>query len=228
MAHDCFKSNPRRRRGAAGRQTLGLLCLLAGTVLVGYVAGPGLVQASDSARQQRAEQRQMLVTALNAVSSAVSRCRAVLAMHPRGETPYVDIVLWMTDDRNPGAVDPEELALLSHSRALGSIRLFTLAHGRGGFPDLLTNSIPVVADTTPFAGHPDSPEFGDLWRSSPHVNSTILADRVSDLSVEIIRSDDGGHGAMRIELICTPESADWAERASVVIRLPSASQGDDR
>ncbi len=206
----------------AVRQTLAMLCLLGGTGTVGYMAGPGLVEASDSVRQERSARRAALAMMLDAVAASINRSRAVLAVHPRAETPYVDVVLWMHDDRNPGCVDADEVALVSHSRALRSIRLFMLDPGRPASPVAATErpGAMMAGDGSTMV---QSPRFGDLWRSDPRVASVILADGVSDLSIEIIRSDDGGYGAMRIELIWASESADWAERASVVVRLPSES-----
>jgi hypothetical protein len=63
---------------------------------------------------------------LNALAALVSDCTEILAVHQRGPTPYAEIVLWVNDIANPGVIDPQEIAVISHSQPLHAVTIYSL------------------------------------------------------------------------------------------------------
>ncbi len=147
------------------------------------------------------------------LATLVAQSVGVLAIHPRGATPYVEMVLWLADNDAEGAdgrADESELAILSHSRVMHTITLYRTTGGRILSAQAARNS----------------PEFCRHWRADPGVDGLVLGRGVSDMRVETVGGQEdqwgqsGQWGALqrlRVTLTWAADSADGADEASVLV-----------
>ena len=155
--------------------------------------------------------RQSLIEDLAAV---IEQSVGVLAIHPRGATPYEELVLWLADDDEhgrDGRADDPELAVLSHSSVLRTITIYRMAAGGPS------------GSTGPARS---SPEFCRRWRADARVRSLVLGRDVADMRVETVglRQEQWGQSGewgvlqrLRLTLTWAPDSADGADEASVLV-----------
>ena len=147
------------------------------------------------------------------LATLVAQSVGVLAIHPRGATPFQEMVLWLADNDPDGAdgrADESELAILSHSSVMQTITIYRATGGR-------ISSAHVARK---------SPEFCRRWRADPGVNSLVLGRGVSDMRVETVGLQEdqweqsGQWGALqrlRVTLTWADDSADGADEASVLV-----------
>jgi hypothetical protein len=76
----------------------------------------------DSSAQARTMlHREFMDTLARLIGQSVE----VLAVHDHSNTPYAEIVLWQHDTINPGVIDIDELAVISHSRLFKTMTVYT-------------------------------------------------------------------------------------------------------
>jgi hypothetical protein len=184
---------------------LGAAALSGPSELLGRANQPAPALPADPAR----------AAVVSALSQLISDSHRVLAVHQRGASPYVELVLWLTDHREPGTLNADELVLLCHSQVLQTITTYTDATcGGSGAIDL--------SDAA-------TRGFCDRWRSDPAVQSRVLAGGISDLQVALLTvqpsrptspmaARSGMDGArVSLRLIWPPVLTDSPEEAFVVI-----------
>ncbi len=201
---DCGAFTGARRGGTLVRGLLPLSILSAFGVTAAVVT-PGFINASGTVTPTglaaRSPDHQRLIESLG---SLIGRSGKVLAIHDRGPTPYMEVLLWMDDANNPGTIDAGELALLSHSRVLQTITYYTLSEGRdaaryrGGFGQI-------------------GPAFCTQWRAEPDVTARVIGAGVSDMRVEPVEGGPTGPALLRISLTWGPDSTDGPDEASVLV-----------
>lgn len=175
-------------------------------------AGTALVDLHPQVRPARVDPHQRL---LDDLALMIARCVGVLAIHQRGATPFVEVVLWLEDA--PGGVtgkaDRNELAVLSHSAVMRTVTIYRLA----------ADEPAAAPGTLPPSG---SPTFCDRWRADANVTPMILAQGVSDMRIEPVghAQDEWGKegrwgGLQRLLLALTwaPDSADGPDEAAALV-----------
>lgn len=204
----CNLPNIRLAHGRRG-STLSAV-LIAGSILGAFavtavLVGPGSLQAKESSFPpvvEAAHERHQ--TIIDAIGTIVVGACEVLAVHNRGEGPFAEILLRVTCESDAGA---ESIALLSHSRILQTITLYT----RPADP-------PISLDEKELTGR----SFCDRWRNDPAVQTRVLATGVDEMQLQ--RADtEGGGELLRIALTWGPESADGQDEASIVVDAPQAA-----
>lgn len=215
-----------RRGGSLGSLMLTLTLLGALTATTVVIAPRFLAAETPRPDQVRAALplHQRLIEDLGAI---IDRSVGVLALHRRESGPYLEIVLWLSDDADhgePGRADESEIAVLSHSRVMRSISLYRLTEPGGA---------PVAAGL----GR-TGPAFCDRWRADPRVEPVVLATGVSDMQVERVGSpaaewasdgESGGLQRLRVALTWAGDSADGPDEASVLVdtvMFPNGAGGD--
>ncbi len=147
------------------------------------------------------------------VATLISRSVGVLAIHPRGVSPFQEMVLWLADNDPDGAdgrADESELAILSHSSVLHTITIYRRDGG-------ILSAAGVARK---------SPEFCRAWRADPGVSTLVLGRGVSDMRLEMVGEQEdqweqsGQWGALqrlRVTLTWADDSADGEDEASVLV-----------
>ncbi len=201
---DCGAFTGARRGGTLVSWLLTLSILsafgvTAAMVTPGFLHGSGTLAPTGLAA--RSPDHQALIDALGAL---IGRSPKVLAIHDRGPTPYMEVLLWVDDAKNPGTIDGDELALLSHSRVLQTITYYTLAEG---------------GDAARYRRGVDQlgPAFCTQWRAEPDVMARMIGAGVSDMRVEPVEGGPTGPALLRISLTWGPDSTDGPDEASVLV-----------
>jgi hypothetical protein len=167
-----------RRRGGTLGAVLLMLSLLGGITVTTVVLAPRYLAADTPPPEGVMAANVGNQELIDDLAQIVGRSVGVLAVHDRGPTPYMEIVLWLTDA--PGGVDgrpdDRELAVISHSEVLQTITIYRLAADEE-----------TTAGTT--LDSQRGPEFCDRWRAHPNVMPLVLARGVSDMRVERVNSD---------------------------------------
>lgn len=201
-------AGPRRGESSAGVVTA-LVC--AGTLGAAAVAfrpqflfGNGTGTPVSPARVPRHQ------ALMDHVAELISGSQAVLGFHHRRggkgpSAPLEEVVLWLTDDKNPLNLDRSEVAVLSHSLIRQTITLF-VADPSYRQP---AGSIDPV--------HAASRAFSDTWRADPAVKGIVIATGISDLRFEPAGGDDSNLTSMGISLTWASDSADGSDEASARI-----------
>lgn len=161
------------------------------------------------------------------VAQVIARSVGVLAIHERGPTPYMEMVLWLTDHPRgvDGRPDDRELAVLSHSAVLQTITIYCLPlEDQANHPP-------------PNAARRDSPAFCDRWRANPHVVPLVLARGVASMRVEPVggAQDEwsewgiwGGLQRLRLTLTWASDSADGPDEASAIVHTVIFPSPEDK
>ena len=147
------------------------------------------------------------------VATLIAQSVGVLAIHPRGASPFQELVLWLADNDTAGTdgrADESELAILSHSSIMHTITIYRRSGG----------------SISPARGARKSPEFCRRWRADPGVTALVLGRGVSDMRVETIGDQEdqceqscqwGALQRLRVTLTWAADSADGADEASVLV-----------
>jgi len=207
-AQACFSGRPAvRRRASSTAGTLAILATVGGVAATAFVVTPRYLVASDETVPEvtaaRVPAHQVTIDTLAAY---VARSREVLAVHQRGESPFLEVVLWVDDTHNKGEIDIDEVAVISHSAILHTICLYERRR-----PEDESESPMLPASDI------QSPAFCDAWRSRPDVTRRVLATRVSGMTIEDVHSNDDGRAVKMMALTWSPESADGPDEASVLL-----------
>ena len=225
------RHNPAPRRsspgptGRRGGTTLGLLVTLSVIGLLTVTAvvfTPGrliatprspaeTVKASHPAHQRTIE----------LLGSLIRRSKQVLALHQRGATPYLELVLWLEDVENPGRIDPGEIAILSHSEVLQTVNFYALdeeAQQEGGLDPTLRALVGGAPETpklpTSDIAHPD---FCNEWRTLPGIAQRVVATHVADMLAHTLGTSESGKTLLRIALTWTGDSSDPPDEAALLL-----------
>jgi len=193
---------PRRRGGTTAGLAATLLVL--GTLTAAAVVfAPRFGSAGMSSSNTAAPPHERQLVA-NQLASLLGSSRAVLAVHQRGATPYVEAVVWVDDRVNRGTVDPMEVAVLSHSRVLQTVTWFTVPAVMG---DRYEHWSAFNSETLA-PGHMRIPAFCDRWRAHQDVAPRVIATGISDLHLQELPHAGQGTAALAIELIWPANSTD--------------------
>jgi hypothetical protein len=218
----------RRRRGGTLGAVLVALSLVGTVTVTTVVIAPRYLAADPPPPQGVAAASPVNQELIEGLAEIVGRSVGVLAVHERGATPYVEMVLWLDDV--PGGVtgkpDDCELAVLSHSAILQTITIYRLAAEE-------------QAAGPAFAADAGA-AFCDRWRAHPAVVPLILARGVSDMRVERVDGDEdewvawgawGGLQRLRLSLTWASDSVDGPDEASVLVNtvmFPYAGGASER
>ncbi len=195
------------RRGAATLTAVKILAI-SGALMASAVAvrpimiaaaatdEPTREVASDAAHEQIAQ----------LLAGLIGGSHQVLAVNPPGETPFLEVVLWLEDGANRGTIDPDELVILVYRPSLRSVELHSLA------PD---TELPGAAPR----GY--GPNFCTWWRTRPETTRRILGRQIESMKVDLIGSDERGGDSLpatlRIALTWIARSTDAPDRATIPI-----------
>lgn len=140
------------------------------------------------------------------ITQLIGRTHAVIAVHPRGQSPFEEIVVWVADLRKNNRIDPEEIAVISHSRILHTITWYALdAQVYNGEPEWSQVFGPAssVADVA-------SQHFCDRFRSHRDVMPRVIATGIREMAVEtaLPESGDADRRLLHIGLIWSTQTTD--------------------
>ena len=201
-------ANPRLRRGGT---ISGLLVTLSaiGTLAVGAaVVSPRFLKAAPRESAEIHARLPAHQETASALAALIGRSHMLLALHDRGATPYQETVLWLDDRVNPGVIDPEEVAVLSHSEVLWTIIYYGLeAPEEEACPEAEALE-PARVREPAFCGH---------WRARAGVEPRVIATGISDLRIEPPEKGPGGSSLLRISLTWASDSTDGPDEASVLV-----------
>lgn len=162
------------------------------------------------------------------LAGLVDRSLDVLAAHARGETPFAELVLWTHDRRNPGQVDPDEVAVISHSRLFKTVTVYRMADDAAA-ADALKDLERRQPGLTAAGGLDRSligaPAFCEAWRALPSVNRLTIGSGISDMEVAADAANGSGGPGLRLTLRWAGESADVADEVSIAIDAAKRPHG---
>jgi hypothetical protein len=197
-----------RRRGGSAIGLLAILGLFGGLGVTAIVVTPRMIVGAPLGENVVAPRLSQHQAVLEALAALVGNSECLLAVHQRGPTPFVELVLWMGDRRNPGVVDADEIAVLSHSRLMRSITFYGLTADRRGPVEALPVDV----------GFNDS-RFCDVWRSRSDVVPRVVAVGVSDMHVETRKTHSTMGPALSISLTWTGDLPDAADQGAVLVEV---------
>lgn len=200
-------SPARRRFRRAAPGTLACLCVLGGA---SFFFSPKSIFAESHVQQARLARDASHQAALDAIASMTSRSVEVLAIHERERSPQVEIVLWISDARNPGAIDADELVVVSHSRLLRTITMY-LADSSG-----TRSSVGWLISRE----EATRPGFCDRWRANPLVAGRVMATGVQHVRARWnSQAGSGSDSARPLEIALTwpADLVDGPDEASTVV-----------
>ncbi len=219
----------RKRFGGAAVGLVVTFSVLGVLVSAAAVVSPRFLQASaiDATSQEvtaRTSQHQQMIETLG---SLISRSREVMAIHDRGATPFVELVLWLEDTKNPGRIDPYEIAVISHSEVLHAIYFYSLDEpDEEQVTDSSDDAAVQPASDWSWLSDVRRPSFCALWRDRPDIRQRILAVGVSQMVVNPGERSDSDNALLRISLTWADDSADGADEASVLTDVVLRLEGD--
>jgi hypothetical protein len=146
------------------------------------------------------------------VAELIGRSCEVLAIHPRGTTPYLELVLWLEDAPETGTIDLGEVAVLSHSRVLQTMTFYVLDDDEAAAAEGLRRE------------EACKPAFCRAWRDRRDVVARVIATGLSDVRAERLAYPDGRPGLLRIFFTWASQSSDGADEASILIDAAMSQQ----
>ncbi len=200
-----YKAEADHHRGSTLSGVLLALSLAAALSVTAVVVTPRYLTAQSIAGDVVAARNPVNQQFINGLGALVGRSVEVLAVRPRGATPYAELVLWLEDGGHPGRLDPPELAVLSHSEVLQTIVLYQLFEGESAASRVLDRA------------EAQSAGFCDRWRADSLVAPTVLATGVADMRLEQTGRPYEATQRLRITLIWSSESSDGPDEASVLV-----------
>ena len=106
---------------------LATLSIVGACGVTAVVVAPRYISAGTALPEVVAARTTEHQTLIDGLAALIGRSEAILAIHQRGPSPFLEIVLWLHDDEEPGAIDESELAVLSHSMVLRTITIYQLS-----------------------------------------------------------------------------------------------------
>ncbi len=216
---------PSRRRGISFEAVLWSLIAIAGLGTAAIVVTPRVLQAGAAGAswqpvKARSVEHQQLIDQL---ASLAGRSHRVLAVQQRGRVPLEEIALWVTDSENPGVIDPQEVAVISHSRNMQTLVFYELSGLDNSQRKELQPHLDVLIDerTSLFA----------LWRQHPASTARVIGRDLSDVVFEILPCEPARGAArsvLRIALTWAAESADGSDTASALVDVHCASIAQEK
>jgi hypothetical protein len=212
-----------------------LLMFVCGAVLLGGAAivlePQALVAVHQPQPLDRSQQRRDEFS--ENLAALLSNCLEVLACNNHSPNAQASVVLWASDDENPGVVDPKEIKVISHSPLLRTITVYTL-ESKPGQSEAPARVQPgkVSGMATGSPRHPlalrltgpldrtavSAPVFCDRWRSTPSVEPRTFATGISDMRIDAIGTKDGDAlSLLRLTLRWSADSADGPGEATALI-----------
>ncbi len=155
---------------------------------------------------------------LELLSGLFIQCHAVIRVHQRMSSPFVEALLWMHDRENHGLVDPDEIGLLSHSEVSHTISFRTLRpHDRQPAKDARLLSWGGEMSWDP--AQLEDPEFCTWWRRCDLVESRTIGRGISDLQLAWIDAVNAGPSGLEIALTWSADSSDSSDQASTLVAV---------
>jgi len=218
------------RRGGTATGLIVTLSVIGALTVAAIVMTPASLDAANATQDEgscaRDPAHQRTIDLLGAL---VSRSRELLALHQRGPTPFLELVLWLEDVENPGRVDPPEVAVLAHSEILQTITFFELAESdQRDEPidaELLALAGAVPAESVLPAADVASPEFCVQWRRMSGVAPRVVATGVAGMHAEIAGESENGRTLLRIALTWAGDSSDSPDEASRLLDVVMRPDG---
>jgi len=202
-----------RRRGAAVPAAI-VWMLLGGALLgAGVLVAPRIIEATashDSTSIRAREPEHQAV--IDQLASLLRRSHRVLGIHPPGDTPVLDIALWIDDHENPGVMDLEEFGVISWSPTLQAVTFHSIES-----VDALDDDDAIRDIRSLTAGDRSACR---RMRQHPDASRRVLAGGLSDVSFEIVEmssSDHGNASHVSITLTWHSHSADDFDEASTTV-----------
>jgi hypothetical protein len=206
------------RRGLAASELTAIL--VAGGVLTttAAIVGPRLLSADDEASRLPVPAQPEHAETLSTLVEALEGCKALLIRHDRERTPYLDLVVWTEDRTDPGAVNVDEVLVLSHSRMLQTLSMYVCAGPFGEEVEGLT--VETLLD----------PDFPEHWRMRGDVVGRVLSSGVSEMrfsdhaaqSDHAASSADAGRSRYMVALTWGGVNADESDTGQGMVRLARA------
>lgn len=211
-------------RRATARAELVMVGVVTGSVGLGVTAftlGPAVINASNDL-----EEGQLVMPSDPAQASACaalhelfSASREILGVWHTNNGAFTEVLLWWSDTHDADRVNRDEVVLLTHSPALGTISAYA-CEGFEGFDAasmglLVTNqdeSADAADCSTPLRRSRLNDRFPWRWRSTPGVNRTIVATGLSSFTITPVREPADAHG-WRVRVEWGPEISDTEDEA---------------
>jgi hypothetical protein len=213
---------PRRARwGGSINGLVATIALVAGLGAASIVITPRVLWAGSGEPSAQPAREPAHREALEQLAALIGRSHAVLAMHDRSASHFVEVVLWIEDASNPGVIDSEELAVISHSDIMRTITFYAIDDDEAGdglpgdWSADATASVPATISPAAVT----EPSFCARWRRSRLVASRVLMTNISDLRVNRVVTDEREGERLRIELIWPPDSSDAGDYAWLELEL---------
>lgn len=200
-----YKAEAAHDRGSTLSGVLIALSLATALSVTAVVVTPRFLTAQSIGGDVIAARYPVNQQFINGLGALIGRSVEVLAVRPRGATPYAELVLWLEDGEHPGRLDPPELAVLSHSEVLQTIVLYQLFEGEAEASHVLDRAAAQSAG------------FCDRWRADSLVAPTVLATGVADMRLEQTGRPYEATQRLRITLTWSSESSDGPDEASVLV-----------
>ena len=169
--------------------------------------GPGYIQASTTTDAQRHAQTTAHQVILEGLARLVADSHGVIAVHQRGASPFVEVVLWLEDSTPNNVIDKHELIVVGHSRVLRTVTVYQMTK-HGGLQDQ--------------TWEPQAPELGertfcDAWRVDPSIRPRVIGTGISDMRIERIDGASATAARYAITLTWVADSADGADEATLFV-----------
>ena len=155
--------------------------------------------------------------AVESLAGVFRRSAAILAVHRHGASPFTDVVIQAFDGPRPGAIEPSEILVLTHSRTLRAVMAFSLDPAGSG-ADTATQPIPLA--------RLQDPAFARSWRDRPDVRRDVLpaGTDLVDLTLDPAEGPgNGASGSWTLGLTWADGSADGT--ITVEVRVDPAPDG---
>lgn len=208
-----------RRRGDSLPAILVTLALLGGFGAAAVVITPGVLHGGPAPRTPRPPSDPGHLEVTETLERVIGGSHALLAVHPRGRTAFLEIVLWLEDGKNPGLVDATEVLVLSYSPVLQSLT----AHAFDAEGEAAVEAGP-PGPWLPAAAARAS--FCDAWRADRRGRRMVIESSLSDMRVERIAREDGGADLLEITLTWSANSSDAQDEATVYVEVAARLEND--
>lgn len=159
-------------KGLATTLIVGGVCAV-GVGTAGLVFTPPSASATDSDQNASADNelsphRRKVVQGLRGI---IESSKAVIDARPAPGSTSSDLVLWTEDAADPGAVNQNEVLILTHSDVLEAIVALSKPTENKAAPALPTEAM-------------FDPHLAKRWRSTPNVRTNVLATNVKTMRIE--------------------------------------------